>query len=565
MSRLLMADIYINDLEATLEAHRTTNRARVIRRVNVSTDPGFLRPQFEETNQDAEVDAERQPDRAYSQDSSEQAEDVVGNSRHRSLGSFGQREQSNTKSLEGQCTERAVEEPWNTMLTQEDLLILGRSEGVRASPFIARGLDTWRGGEEMLYRGNEIGAYERYMTPSSTELKATRKVALHVNRLVTSALEGSSCEVIGSYSTSLALPSSDIDFSVSLPAVEADAAPHRKSLRGLRYQKMYLQALLKLSKAMRNDSDFGDTAEVVHARVPIVRATHQETGQEVQIQIWTGIRRQEQHTLAYLAEFPTLRPLYFVLRSCLKMRQLSFSYEGGLGAYATLMLIVNALKHASGQYDPFDVGKQLLHVLQFYAESDLYRYGFSVDPPCRFVKGKKHTAANERVDPIVCGINTIARIDPRQPYLLCLQDPADPTNDLGIKAYAIKHIQEVFARARSVILQEMEFWDSGATERSDNTKRVALLGALVQANYGLFSWNRDKIRRYASLDSSTAGIKQGGRMQPPEASRQQRKVSAREMLEKVIEFDKRKAAESTRQNPETKTETEQADGPNHLR
>ncbi|KAL8737765.1 MAG: hypothetical protein Q9181_001355 [Wetmoreana brouardii] len=575
-------DIYVNDLEATLEAHRATNRARVIRRVYVPTDPGFLRPDVEQSNEDAEVDAERQSNRTQSQDFNEQAEAVVGNPEdvNEERSSFETRKVTSPKLWEFW--------PAGTIQYQElgGPMQRGRSRGALEYYASARRpLDTWEvkrvgsisfrrpwlghmedwGGDSLQRLGNEIEAYERYMTPSSTELKATRKVALHVNRLVTAALEGSSCEVIGSYSTGLALPSSDIDVSVFLPAIEADAAPHRKSLRGLRYQKMYLQALRKLSKAMRSDSDFGDTPEIVHARVPIVRAIHQETGQEVQIQIWTGVRRQEQHTLAYLAEYPTLRPLYFVLRSCLKMRQLSFSLEGGLGAYATLMLIVNALKHTSGQYDPLDVGKQLLHVLQFYAESDLYRYGFSVDPPRKIVKGKKHTAANERVDSIACGINTISRTDPRQPYLLCLQDPADPSNDLGIKAYAIKHIQKVFARARSVIIRQMESWDSGAIERSDDMKRVALLGALVQANYRLFSSNRDKISRYGSLDSSRAGIRWGGRKQAPEGSRQQPKVSAREMLDKVVEFDKRKAAECTSQNSQLESGTQQADGPNYLR
>lgn len=397
------------------------------------------------------------------------------------------------------------------------------------------------------------------MTPSSTELEATRKVARHVSRLVGSILENSSCEVIGSYSTGLALPNSDIDLSISLPAVEADAAPHRKSLRGIRYQKTYRQALLKLQNALRKDLDFANTAEVVNARVPLVRAIHRMTGQEVQIQMWCGIRRQEQHTLAYLAEYPTLRPLYFVLRSSLKIRHLGFTLEGGLGAYATLMLIVNVLKHASGQYDPLDVGKQLLHILQFYAESDLYRYGFSVDPPRQFVKGKIAAAAEQRLtratDPVLRGIDGIAKANARQPYLLCLQDPADSTNDLGNKAYAIKHIQKTFASVRSTILRQMQLWDSGEIEASENPISTALLGALVQARYQHFGSNRSKMVRYGSSDSDRERSVISRPKLSSQAMSQQHKVSAREMLEKVIEVDKRKAAESASSKSISETET----------
>lgn len=42
-------DIYIDDLDATLEAHRATNRAKIIRHVEADPDPGVKRPLLEET------------------------------------------------------------------------------------------------------------------------------------------------------------------------------------------------------------------------------------------------------------------------------------------------------------------------------------------------------------------------------------------------------------------------------------------------------------------------------------------------------------------------------------
>ncbi len=344
------------------------------------------------------------------------------------------------------------------------------------------------------------------------------------------SLNDVSCAVIGSYSTGLALPFSDIDFAVSFPAVESEVAIHNKSPRGLQFQKIYRKALYKIVGAFRSDANFTQP-ELVFARIPIARAIHRKTNQEVQVQIQTGGNAQQQHTLAYQAEYPSLRPLYVVLRSCLEMRGLSRPYEGGLGSYPILISIVNALKHASGQHDPHDLGSQLLHVLKFYESSNLCRYGFSADPPRLFRKDKTSMAAEERLrraaDPVLSGIDTMAKLNPLRPYLLCLQDPADPKNDLGRRAYAIKHIQETFAVSRRSMVEAMEVWD-GQTNKPVTS--VGLLDALVHANYWHFERERTRLGLFKA---------------PKRHNR--RPTSAREMLEKVIEVDRRKAAEDVSQ------------------
>jgi non-canonical poly(A) RNA polymerase PAPD5/7 len=46
----------------------------------------------------------------------------------------------------------------------------------------------------------------------------------------------------------------------------------------------------------------------------------------------------------------------------------------------------------------------------------------------------------------------LAAFDPAQPYMLSLQDPADPLNDLGRKAFGFKHIRATFAQLHRHIL-----------------------------------------------------------------------------------------------------------------
>ncbi|KAL8783118.1 MAG: hypothetical protein Q9213_004875 [Squamulea squamosa] len=547
-------DIYVNDLDATLEAHRATNRARLVRRVEADTDPGVKRITIERS--DVAVDELKAPTRT----SHAVAPTFVATDES-TLGTQGNDfvtvDTANAPQGLKEHIPRVDSPPkpwhfWPVGSIQHSNLYQGKDKArkdsvqeYRPRAFAPDGkwrLDTKAKGHHAMRPwlrhlhlsegdasqrlGNEIKAYEKYMALSYDELYATRRVALDVKSLVLTTLNEASCDVIGSYSTGLALPFSDIDIAVSLPAVEAEVVAHSKSPRGLEFQKIYRNALYKVQKAFSSDPKFFK-AELVFARIPIVRVIHRKTNQEIQVQIKAGNNSQQQHTLAYLAEYSSLRPLYTVLRLCLEMRGLAVPYEGGLGSYPILISIVNALKHASGQHDPHDLGGQLLHVLKFYETNNLYRYGFSVDPPRLFRKDRKTMAAEERLtratDPVLSGIDSMDKLRPLRPYLLCLQDPADPKNDLGRKAYAIKHIQRTFAAARQTILEAMEVWDRNPNKSFTS---VGLLDALVHANYRHFQNNRTKLERFQF---------------PTLANR--RTVTAREMLEKVTQVDQRKAAE----------------------
>lgn len=392
------------------------------------------------------------------------------------------------------------------------------------------------------------------MTLDPNEVEAAKKVTAQVKRVITSSIDDGFCQVIGSHSTGLAMPWSDIDLAIVLPAIQEDAAAHHKSLTGRKYQKAYNKILLRLQRVFAQDFNFAGDSRHIYARVPIVRATHKRTNLEVQVQVQTDLGQQQQHVLAYMAEFPTLRPLYFVLRSCLELRHLHVTYEGGLGSYPILIMIVNALKHASGRFEPHDVANQLLHVLDFYAKCDLYHTGFSADPPRVFPKASVALTAEERMlraaDPVRRGIDSIAKPNRLEPYLLCLQDPADPNNDLGRKSYAIKHIQATFAMARETMLKAMRGWDRHRHLSLMNAMR-GFLDPLVCANYRHFDIHRDKLKEYGDPESDGVGkwrierpLKDLGDGEP--------KLSAREMLAKVIEVDNRKATAKKSQEEQTK-------------
>lgn len=70
---------------------------------------------------------------------------------------------------------------------------------------------------------------------------------------------------------------------------------------------------------------------------------------------------------------------------------------------------------------------------------------------------------------ILDGRNSIQRPFFYQQYLLCLQDPADPFNDLGKKGSAIKHVQATFRTLHKDL--EIRFAREGHPEKPERMLR----------------------------------------------------------------------------------------------
>jgi non-canonical poly(A) RNA polymerase PAPD5/7 len=167
-------------------------------------------------------------------------------------------------------------------------------------------------------------------------------------------------------------------------------------------------------------------------------------------------------------EIPNLKSLFWVFRVALDMRGLIELYYGGIGSYGLFNMIAAALSRGPIKHAPLTA--QMLHVLDFYGcDFDMTRRGLAVTaectPPSRqfFLKHSLPAAdlhsyadlARLRNDPIRAGRWQICRKSEFMPYLLCLQDPVDPTNDLGKKSYAIKHIVRSIEGMRNQLYKAM--------------------------------------------------------------------------------------------------------------
>lgn len=359
---------------------------------------------------------------------------------------------------------------------------------------------------------SEIKAYEAYMRLSLQEEAASQLVISDVNSVARNESNIQSLTLIGSRSTGLATPISDFDFTFTLPQplpgtwILPSSEAGVSQAHPLRYDTKLKAAktLRRVLKHFRRSKQFSNTDFVQHARVPIVRCKHIATGLDVQIQTLAPYQAAQEHIAAYMSEFPSLRPLYIIIRYCLEVRGLTTTFEGGLGSYSIFMAVVTAMKHSLGKLASDDLGGQLLHVLEFYGNADLYKTGFSVNPPRVFEKqegGPQTPRTLEQgmartADSQLSGIDQMQKYYPRKPYLLCLQDPANDQNDLGKNAYAIKHIQAIFNKARGSIQALLK----GENEKLDDDRAKggiwSCLDSLVRADYRAFEIRRSKVERY---------------------------------------------------------------------
>lgn len=136
-----------------------------------------------------------------------------------------------------------------------------------------------------------------------------------------------------------------------------------------------------------------------------------------------------------------LRPLTFVLKYFLAARGLNEPYSGGVGSFMLQLLIVAFLQHREraaynfNQQTVYNLGVLLIEFFRMYGlEFNYLTTGISVrNDGFFFAKG-----ALDRK-------NTFC--DQNRPHLLALENPLDPSLDVGKASFRIQMIQRSFALA----------------------------------------------------------------------------------------------------------------------
>ena len=347
----------------------------------------------------------------------------------------------------------------------------------------------------------EIKAFAKFMSPTEEEQAARDALRRNIQSIIRN--DPDSSEVVhyhfGSSRTGLTMPYSDVDIGVY----------------HLRNKFDTLEQFME--RLYQNLLDGTDYMLVVHRPPPnaIITAQHRVTGIDVQIIAKGYPGKQTKFTFTYMEKIPNFRELYAVVRTAFGTRGLVDPFVGGISAYGTSIMLVAALTQRDAPVEvrnPASISAQLLHFLSFWANFDTTKHGISFDdpltakvfdkiPPDASPADKESrleeikAARTEHKNPLLGGQMRIGRVRPEQPYLLCLQDPANPVNDLGARCHAIKHILETIKLMHTELVRSMEEYDQADTESKsrDGDTRESLLMPLVGRSHEIYAERRKRM------------------------------------------------------------------------
>lgn len=229
--------------------------------------------------------------------------------------------------------------------------------------------------------GQQVHLFAKWMEPNPAEEAARAFVYRKIQSLVDQVAPTIDTQKFGSQTTGLAMPMSDID--IRLFPKNFALQLRRNPEYNTPGAKEFLKSMKDILDAVRDHPDF--TLVVMHyGRFPLIGATHLQTGLSVQLVASPDTSASRDKIREYLAEWPTLKPLYLVIKTIFDMRKLSDVWLGGLGSYSIFIMVAASLKHNNKPSDP--VSKQLLDFLKFYGELDTYAHGVAVEPPTLFKK-----------------------------------------------------------------------------------------------------------------------------------------------------------------------------------
>lgn len=293
------------------------------------------------------------------------------------------------------------------------------------------------------------------LTPAERDFRTD--LALDLSHGLRKQLPETGFWLFGSHDTGLATVLSDVDIGFHMPSIQK-APGQRGPSTGLgsrRNRAVVSTALDSIFISSIWTKRFQDPL-IVWARFPLVRMTHIGSQAEIQLVVSQPTRVVNEYIRDCLAEHRQLRPVFFLLKTALSARKLDEPKDGGIGSYTLLNLIIIALK-AQQVHRRDSIANALHKVLRFISELDTRQIGLTTEYPYTFPKraAKEIVSAKTKrdvdTDSVAWARHQIDVKDAKQDFLLCLQDPNDPLNDLGKSGYQILNVQVTIAKFKNAL------------------------------------------------------------------------------------------------------------------
>ncbi|KAJ8973046.1 hypothetical protein NQ317_011326 [Molorchus minor] len=320
----------------------------------------------------------------------------------------------------------------------------------------------------------EIEHFYRYMSPTEAEDKIRAEVVGRIDKIIVSKWPEAKVEIFGSYRTGLYLPTSDIDLVVigkwtNLP------------LRTLE------QEFLEKDIAVENSIKVLDKASV-----PIVKLTDKKTDIKVDISfnMCNGVKSAEL-IKTYVDKFPVLPKLVYVLKQFLLERDLNEVFTGGISSYSLILMCISFLqlhpRQDSLRNCSANLGVLLIEFFELYGRKFNY-----INTGIRIRDGGKYINKEDMQKEM---------IDGHRPSMLCIEDPLQPSNDIGRSSYGVLQVKRAFEYAYTVLSNVVH-----PLSLYTNCAQMSMLGRIVRVRDKVIEQRQrveDSIRLRPSRSSST--------------------------------------------------------------
>ncbi|SPO22507.1 related to TRF4 - topoisomerase I-related protein [Ustilago trichophora] len=279
-------------------------------------------------------------------------------------------------------------------------------------------------GAEALHR--ELMAFDDWLAPTAVEHETRCMVIELISRAIKSQFRDAEVHPFGSQETKLYLPQGDLDLVVV-----------SRSMANLRTQS----ALRTMAACLRRHNLATDVQVIAKAKVPIIKfvTTYARLKVDISLNHTNGLTTAS-YVNSWLRKWPHIRPLILVVKHLLMQRGMSEVFSGGLGSYSVIIMVISFLqlhpKVQRGEIEPArSLGVLLLEFLELYGKN------FGYDNCGISIRGRGGYFSKARR----------GWKDERRPFMLCIEDPHDPSNDISKGSFGIINVRSTLAGAFDIL------------------------------------------------------------------------------------------------------------------
>lgn len=279
-------------------------------------------------------------------------------------------------------------------------------------------------GAEALHR--ELIAFDHWMAPTAAEHETRCMVIELISRAIKSQFCDAEVHPFGSQETKLYLPQGDLDLVVV-----------SNSMANLRIQS----ALRTMAACLRRHNLATDVQVIAKAKVPIIKfvTTYARLKVDISLNHTNGLTTAS-YVNSWLRKWPHIRPLILVVKYLLMQRGMSEVFSGGLGSYSVIIMVISFLQlHPKVQRGEIEADRSLGVLLLEFLE--LYGKNFGYDNCGISIRGRGGYFSKARR----------GWKDERRPFMLCIEDPHDPSNDISKGSFGIINVRSTLAGAFDIL------------------------------------------------------------------------------------------------------------------